>query len=156
MKIKLIVVGKTDDGYIKKGVEEYVKRLKHYIQFEIIVINDVKTGKKTNETIQKQLESELIISKIEKSDYIILLDEKGVEYNSVEFSSFIQKRMNSGMNIVFIVGGPFGFSDTLYEIANSKIALSRLTFSHQMVRLFFTEQLYRSFTILRGEKYHHL
>lgn len=155
MKIKLIVVGSTDDGYVRKGVEEYVKRLKHYIQFETIVINDVKTGKKTNENIQKQLESELIITKLEKSDYIILLDEKGQEYNSVEFSNFIQKRMNSGMNIVFIIGGPFGFSDTLYELANSKIALSRLTFSHQMIRLFFTEQLYRAFTILRGEKYHH-
>jgi len=155
MKIKLIVIGKTDDSYIKEGINIYLNRLKHYVNFEIIHLGDVKVGKKTNESIQKEMESSLILSKLNKNDYVVLLDEKGIQYNSVEFSTYIQKRMNSGINVVFVVGGPFGFSQELYDRAQSKVALSKLTFSHQMVRLFFVEQLYRAFTILKGEKYHH-
>lgn len=155
MKIKLIVIGKTDETYLKEGIATYLKRLKHYIDFEMFCLNDVKVGKKTNELLQKELETKLIISKINKTDYVVLLDEQGIQYNSVNFSGFLQKRMNAGSDVVFIVGGPFGFSDELYQRAQSQVALSKLTFSHQMVRLFFVEQLYRGFTILRGEKYHH-
>jgi 23S rRNA (pseudouridine1915-N3)-methyltransferase len=155
MKVKLISIGKTDDAYIQDGIDKYLKRLKHYVQFESIIIKDVKAGKNSNITVQKGLEGEEILKRINQNDYVILLDENGDEYNSVNFSNYIQKRLNSGSDIIFVIGGPFGFSDRMYERANSKIALSKMTFSHQMVRLFFIEQLYRSFTILKGEKYHH-
>jgi 23S rRNA (pseudouridine1915-N3)-methyltransferase len=155
MKIKLITIGKTDESYLKDGIDKYLKRLKHYVSFELIIINDVKVGKKTNVTLQKELEEKEILSKVDVNDYLILLDENGEEYNSVDFSKFLQKRMNSGNDIVFVIGGPFGFSNRMYERANAKVGLSKLTFSHQMVRLFFVEQLYRAFTILKGEKYHH-
>lgn len=155
MKIKLIAIGKTDESYLKEGIDKYLKRLKHYVSFELIIINDVKVGKKKNIALQKELEEKEILSKVNTNDYLILLDEKGEEYHSVGFSKFLQKRMNSGNDIVFVIGGPFGFSERMYERANAKIGLSKLTFSHQMVRLFFVEQLYRAFTILKGEKYHH-
>ena len=155
MKIKLIAIGKTDESYLKEGIDKYLKRLKHYVSFELIIINDVKVGKKANATLQKELEEKEILSKVNDNDFLILLDEKGEEYHSVGFSKFLQKRMNSGNDIVFVIGGPFGFSDRMYERANTKVGLSKLTFSHQMVRLFFVEQLYRAFTILKGEKYHH-
>lgn len=155
MKIKLIAIGKTDESYLKEGIDKYLKRLKHYASFELIIINDVKVGKKTNVILQKELEEKEILSKVNTNDYLILLDEKGEEYNSVGFSKFLQKRMNSGNDIIFVIGGPFGFSDRMYDRANAKVGLSKLTFSHQMVRLFFVEQLYRAFTILKGEKYHH-
>ena len=155
MKIKLIVIGKTDEVYLKEGISKYVSRLKHYINFEVKEIPDVKIGKKQNIILQKEAEGKEISSHIDKSDFVVLLDEKGKEYNSVDFSKFIQKRMNTGMNLTFVIGGPFGFSNEIYALADSKIALSQLTFSHQMVRLFFAEQIYRSFTILKGEKYHH-
>ncbi|MDF1672066.1 MAG: 23S rRNA (pseudouridine(1915)-N(3))-methyltransferase RlmH [Vicingaceae bacterium] len=154
MKIKLIAIGKTDESYLKEGIDKYLKRLKHYASFELIIINDVKVGKKTNVILQKELEEKEILSKVNTNDYLILLDEKGEEYNSVGFSKFLQKRMNSGNDIVFVIGGPFGFSELMYERAIAKVGLSKLTFSHQMVRLFFVEQLYRAFTILKGEKYH--
>ncbi len=156
MKIKLIVVGKTDEVYIKEGIAKYITRLKHYTTIETVVIPDVKMGKKTNTKIQKELEGHEIIKHFSKSSFVVLLDENGKEFNSVGFSSFIQKRLNSGMDIVFVVGGPFGFSEAVYAKCNAKIALSQMTFSHQMIRLFFVEQLYRAFTILKGEKYHHL
>ncbi|MBL4670194.1 MAG: 23S rRNA (pseudouridine(1915)-N(3))-methyltransferase RlmH [Flavobacteriales bacterium] len=156
MKVKLITVGKTDDVYIKEGVNKYVLRLKHYINYKEEAILDVKTGKKLNELIQKESEGKEILKLISKSDFVVLLDEKGKEFNSVGFSQFVQKRMNTGMNLTFIIGGPFGFSDEVYAQSNMKIALSQMTFSHQMVRLFFTEQLYRSLSILKGEKYHHV
>lgn len=156
MKVKLITVGKTDDVYIKEGVNKYVLRLKHYINYKEEEILDVKTGKKLNELIQKESEGKEILKLISKSDFVVLLDEKGKEFNSVGFSQFVQKRMNTGMNLTFIIGGPFGFSDEVYAQSNMKIALSQMTFSHQMVRLFFTEQLYRSFSILKGERYHHV
>ena len=155
MKIKLIAIGKTDEAYLKEGIDKYLKRLKHYVSFELIIINDVKVGKKSNVVLQKELEEKEILSKVNTNDYLILLDEKGGGYNSVGFSNFLQKRMNSGNDIVFVIGGPFGFSDRMYDRANAKVGLSKLTFSHQMVRLFFVEQLYRAFTILKGEKYHH-
>jgi 23S rRNA (pseudouridine1915-N3)-methyltransferase len=156
MKIRLITIGKTDESYLKEGISKYVSRLKHYISFEMIELPDVKTGKKLNVNLQKEAESKEIVKLISKSDFVVLLDENGKEFNSVGFSDYIQKRMNSGLDICLVVGGPFGFSKELYDRADQKIALSQMTFSHQMIRLFFVEQLYRSFTILKGEKYHHL
>lgn len=155
MKIKLITIGKTDENYLKEGIDKYLKRLKYYVQFEIIVINDVKMGKKSNPVLQKELEEKEVLAKVNSTDFLILLDEKGQEFNSVDFSKYMQKRLNSGNDIVFVIGGPFGFSNRMYERANAKVALSKMTFSHQMIRLFFVEQLYRAFTILKGEKYHH-
>ena len=155
MKIKLIVSGKTDENYLKEGISKYTSRLKHYINFEIKEISDVKTGKKHNTTLQKEAEGREILKLIAKSEFVVLLDEKGKEFNSVGFSQLIQKRMNTGMDLTFIIGGPFGFSEEIYANSDMKIALSQMTFSHQMVRLFFLEQIYRSLTILKGEKYHH-
>lgn len=156
MKISLLIIGKTDEAYLKEGIQKYVDRLKHYCQLEITELHDVKLGKKANAKLQKDEEGKILMDKLKSNDFVVLLDEKGKEYTSVEMANYLQKRMNGGTDIVFIVGGPFGFSERIYERANSKLALSKLTFSHQMVRLFFVEQLYRSFTILKGEKYHHL
>ena len=156
MKITLIQIGNTDEKYLKEGIEKYLTRLKHYCKFEIDTIPDLKNVKNLSVDSQKQKEGETILSKIEKSDFVVLLDENGREFNSPSFSQFLQKRMNTGMDLIFVIGGPFGFSRDMYERANSKVALSQMTFSHQMVRLFFIEQLYRGFTILKGEKYHHL
>ncbi len=157
MKIILILNGKTEDDYIIKGFSNYEKRLKHYISFETIVIPALKNTKALSIAQQKQKEGELTLKYLQNSDVLILLDENGKEFNSVAFSEFIQKQMNSGIkNLVFVVGGPYGFSDEMYKRANGKISLSKMTFSHQMVRLFFVEQLYRAFTILKNEPYHHL
>tara|TARA_R110002124_G_scaffold5301_1_gene33099 strand:+ start:109296 stop:109802 length:507 start_codon:yes stop_codon:yes gene_type:complete len=167
MKITLLAIGKTDDKNLQVLTENYKKRLKHYIPFSFVVIPDVKNAKNLSarmsskalaaaQELQKQAEGEEILKKIETSDTVILLDEKGKSYHSVAFSEFLQKKMNSGLkNLVFVIGGPYGFSDNVYQRANGKIALSQMTFSHQMVRLFFIEQLYRGFTILRNEPYHH-
>lgn len=156
MKIKLITIGKTDEAYLKEGINKYTSRLKHYISFEFKEIPDLKLGKKLNINLQKEAEGKEILKLISKSEFVVLLDEKGAEFDSVGFSQFIQKRLNTGMDLTFVIGGPFGFSDEVYSFSNTKIALSQMTFSHQMVRLFFTEQIYRSFTILKGEKYHHI
>jgi 23S rRNA (pseudouridine1915-N3)-methyltransferase len=156
MKITLILNGKTDDDYIVKGFAVYEQRLKHYVSFETIVIPALKNTKALSIEQQKQKEAELIFKNIQSSDRLILLDENGKEYTSINFSEFIQQQMNSGIkNIVFVVGGPYGFSEELYKRANGKISLSKMTFSHQMVRLFFVEQLYRAMTILKNEPYHH-
>ncbi|MCB9361066.1 MAG: 23S rRNA (pseudouridine(1915)-N(3))-methyltransferase RlmH [Flavobacteriales bacterium] len=155
MKIKLIVIGKTDESYLKEGIDKYLKRLRHYISFEMIVLNDVSVGKKTNIILQKDLEGKLILEKVNLNDYLVLLDENGEQYTSINFSKYIQKRMNAGNDLVFVIGGPFGFSEEIYSRANAKLSLSKMTFSHQMIRLFFIEQTYRAFTILKGEKYHH-
>ena len=155
MKIKLITIGKTDEVYLQEGINKYNARLKHYIDFEVQEIPDVKMGKKPNVNLQKETEGKEILKLISKQEFVVLMDEKGKEFNSVSFSQFLQKRMNTGMNLTFVIGGPFGFSDEVYSNSDMKIALSQMTFSHQMVRLFFTEQIYRSFTILKGEKYHH-
>ena len=156
MKIKLIVVGKTNAKYLLVGEREYEKRLSHYIKFEEIIIPDVKQAGKLSEGELKKKESQLILGKLENSDHVILLDDKGKSYSSVEFANFLQQKMNSSLqSLVFVVGGAFGFSDEVYQRANSKVSLSKMTFSHQMVRLIFKEQLYRGFSILKGEKYHH-
>lgn len=156
MKITLILNGKTEDDHIIKGFAVYEQRLKHYISFETIVIPALKNTKALSVEQQKQKEAELLFKHIQSSDKLILLDENGKEYHSVGFSEFIQQQMNSGIkNLVFVVGGPYGFSDEVYKRANGKLSLSKMTFSHQMVRLFFVEQVYRAMTILKNEPYHH-
>ncbi|MCB2197625.1 MAG: 23S rRNA (pseudouridine(1915)-N(3))-methyltransferase RlmH [Bacteroidetes bacterium] len=156
MKIKFLVIGKTDTDYLKKGIDEYIKRLKHYVPFEMIVIPDLKNTKNLTEDIQKQKEGELILNQLDRADFLVLLDENGKKYSSVNFSQFIEKKMIAGLKtLIFVVGGPYGFSREVYQKANTKISLSDMTFSHQMVRLIFVEQLYRAMTIIRGEPYHH-
>ena len=156
MKVKLVLIGKTDLNYLKEGINEYEKRLKHYLPMEIVVIPDLKNTKKLSEDQQKQKEGELILGQIKDGDFTVLLDEKGKEFSSVDFSKFIEKQMISGLrNLIFVVGGPYGFSDKIYKRANTKISLSKMTFSHQMVRMIFLEQLYRAMTIIKGEPYHH-
>lgn len=155
MKITLLVVGKTTDSHIEILVQEYQKRLSHYVPFALQVIPELKNTKALTSEQQKQAEGELILRTITPATDLILLDEHGKEYRSIEFADYIQKRMSSGRDVVFVVGGPYGFSDAVYQRANGKISLSKMTFSHQMVRLFFVEQLYRAMTILRGEPYHH-
>ena len=156
MQIKLIAIGKTDQNELKSLIALYQNRLRHYIKFEIDEIPDLKNTKHLSENEQKQKESELILSKIKNTDLLILLDENGKQMGSVQFSQYLQKQMNSGIKtLAFVIGGPYGFSKEVYHKAVSKISLSKMTFSHQMVRLFFVEQLYRGFTILRNEPYHH-
>ena len=150
------MVGKTNTKYLVEGEKKYEKRLKHYTKFEEIIITDVKQSVKLSENELKKKESKLILGKLENSDHVILLDDKGKSYSSVEFANFLQQKMNSSLkSLVFVVGGAFGFSDEVYQRANSKLSLSKMTFSHQMIRMIFKEQLYRGFSILRGEKYHH-
>ena len=155
MKITLLVVGNTTDTHIELLIQEYQKRLAHYIPFNIQVIPELKNTKALTPEQQKQTEGELILRTINSSTDLVLLDEHGKEFRSIEFADYVQKRMSSGRDVVFVVGGPYGFSEAVYQRANGKISLSKMTFSHQMVRLFFVEQLYRAMTILRGEPYHH-
>ncbi len=156
MKIKLIAIGKTDEAYLLEGIEKYLKRLKHYIAVELLVLPDVKIGSKPNPDKIKEEEGKLILQKLENSDVLVLLDEGGKSFTSEKFAEYLQKKMNTvAGNLVFVIGGPFGFSEEIYTKAQEKLSLSAMTFSHQMVRLFFTEQLYRAFTIIKGEKYHH-
>ena len=156
MKITLLAIGKTDDRNLQSLIEEYSKRLKHYVSFNFELIPDIKNVKNLSEIQQKNKEGQELMKRLSTSDTLVLLDENGKSFNSVGFSEYLQKKMNSGLkNLVFIIGGPYGFSEEIYQRANGKIALSQMTFSHQMVRLFFVEQLYRGFTILRNEPYHH-
>lgn len=155
MKITLLVVGKTTDSHIEALIQEYQKRLTHYVPFTLQVIPELKNTKALTSEQQKQAEGELILRTITPATDLILLDEHGKEFRSIEFADYIQKRMSSGRDVVFVVGGPYGFSEAVYQRANGKISLSKMTFSHQMVRLFFVEQIYRAMTILRGEPYHH-
>ena len=155
MKITLLVVGKTTDTHIELLIQEYQKRLAHYIPFNIQVIPELKNTKALTPEQQKQTEGELILRTINSSTDLVLLDEHGKEFRSIEYADYLQKKMSSGRDVVFVVGGPYGFSQSVYERANGKISLSKMTFSHQMVRLFFVEQIYRAMTILRGEPYHH-
>jgi len=156
MKIKLLAIGKTDDKNLITLFESYQKRLKHYINFELEIIQDIKNVKNLSQLEQKEKEGELILKKLLPTDILVLLDEKGKEMRSIEFANYLQKKMNSGIKqIVFVIGGPYGFSDNVYKKAQGKIALSKMTFSHQMIRLFVVEQLYRAFTILKNEPYHH-
>lgn len=156
MNIKLIAIGKTDNKNLQTLIEDYKKRLSHYIKFDFEIIPDLKKVKHLSEEQQKDKEGELILAKTQNSDVLILLDENGKQMDSVAFSNYLQKHMNSGIKtLIFVIGGPYGFSDEVYKRANGKLGLSKMTFSHQMVRLFFTEQLYRGFTILKNEPYHH-
>jgi len=156
MKITLLTIGKTEDSYLKDGIDKYLSRLKHYIKFEITEIPELKNTKALSQEQQKVKEAELIFKNTTSTDHIILLDERGAELNSVQFSAMLNKKMIASVqNLVFIIGGPYGFDDSVYKRANDKLSLSRMTFSHQMVRLFFVEQVYRAFTILKGEPYHH-
>ena len=156
MKITLISIGKTDNQHLEVLINDYIKRLGFYVSFTFIVIPDIKKAKNLSEVQQKKAEGTEILKRIISSDTLILLDENGKSLNSIGFSEFLQKKMNSGLkNLIFMIGGPYGFSEEIYQRANAKISLSTMTFSHQMVRLFFIEQLYRGFTILKNEPYHH-
>ena len=156
MTIKLLCIGKTDSKELQKLIEVYLKRLQFYTKFEIDVIPDLKKARNLDENQQKTKEGELILNKTQTSDFVVLLDENGKQFSSEAFSEYLQKRMNSGLKqLIFVIGGPYGFSEEVYQRADGKISLSKMTFSHQMVRLFITEQIYRGFTILKNEPYHH-
>lgn len=156
MKIKLITIGKTDQQELRQLQNIYTQRLGHYINFSEINIPDLKNTKNLNEQQQKAKEGDLILKELQPGDKLVLLDEKGKEFTSEGFANYLQKEMNSGLKqLVFVIGGPYGFSEEVYKKAMGKIALSKMTFSHQMIRIFFVEQLYRGFTILRNEPYHH-
>ncbi|MDR0971930.1 MAG: 23S rRNA (pseudouridine(1915)-N(3))-methyltransferase RlmH [Bacteroidales bacterium] len=155
MHIKLLVVGKTEEDYLKRGIEIFVKRLKFYTSFEIEVIPSLKDTKNLSPNEIKHKEGERILKHISPNDKIILFDEKGKEYNSLEYSSFLQREISANVkSLVFIVGGAFGFSQEVYDVSNNRIAISKMTFSHQMIRLMIVEQLYRAFTIMKNEPYH--
>ena len=156
MKTILLLVGKTQNKHFIAVINDYTERISHYMPFEIVTIPEIKNTKNLSQEQQKEKEGELILAKITPTDQLILLDENGKTFSSVAFSEELQKKMNSGVKtLVFVIGGPYGFSDTVYAKAQGKISLSLMTFSHQMVRLFFIEQLYRGFTILKNEPYHH-
>ena len=156
MKIKLLAIGKTDDKHLISLIETYKQRLKHYINFELEIIPDIKNVKNLSQVQQKEKEGELILKKLTNTDVLLLLDEKGKEMRSIDFTKFLQKKMNSGIKqLVFVIGGPYGFSENIYKKSQGKISLSKMTFSHQMIRLFVVEQIYRAFTILKNEPYHH-
>lgn len=156
MNIKLIAIGKTDQEYLKEGIGIFEKRLKHYSNFEIKIIPDLKNAASLSKVQQKNEEGKLILKESQNTDIIILLDEKGKSYTSMQFSKYLEQHMNNSVkNLIFVIGGPYGFSEEVYKRANGKISLSEMTFSHQMIRLFFAEQLYRAYTIMKGEPYHH-
>jgi len=156
MKITLICIGKTDESFVNTGIETYLKRLKHYINFTITVIPDIRNAKNLSQAQQKDKEGELILKHVGNTDFLVLLDERGKEYHSIGFSQYIEQKMIGSVNsLIFVIGGPYGFSKAMYERANQQVSLSKMTFSHQMIRLFFVEQVYRAFTIMRGEPYHH-
>lgn len=156
MNIKLIAIGKTDNKSLQTLIDDYSKRLSFYVKFNLEIIPDIKNVKNLSESQQKEKEGELILSKLTPTDELILLDENGTTFSSVGFSDYLQKKMNSSVkSLVFIIGGPYGFSEEVYRKSQGKVSLSSMTFSHQMVRLFFIEQLYRGLTILRNEPYHH-
>lgn len=163
MKITLLVVGKTTDARLDALIGEYRNRLTHYIPFDFRVIPDLKNAKSLTQDQQKQAEGELILREVGTSSHVVLLDEHGREFRSIEFAAYLQKLMNNSTSpteggtrgVFFVVGGPYGFSPAVYARANGKISLSQMTFSHQMIRLLFVEQIYRAMTILRGEPYHH-
>ena len=156
MKIKLLAIGKTDNKNLIALIDEYQNRLKHYIKFELEIIPDIKNVKNLSEVQQKEKEGELILSKLQNTDQLLLLDDKGNAYSSIQFSQYLQKKMNSGIKqLVIVIGGPYGFSEAVYKKSSGKVSLSKMTFSHQMIRLFVVEQLYRGFTILKNEPYHH-
>lgn len=156
MKVVLLSLGKTDEDFYVQAMDIFRKRLSHYLPFDLEFVPDVKNTKNLSEKEQKNLEGEALLNRIQQGDYVVLLDDKGNQYSSVEFSRFIEKKLYSvPKRLVFVVGGPYGFPDEVYRRANEKLSLSRMTFTHQMVRLVFVEQLYRAMTILNGEPYHH-
>ncbi|MDD2797455.1 MAG: 23S rRNA (pseudouridine(1915)-N(3))-methyltransferase RlmH [Bacteroidales bacterium] len=156
MKITLLVVGKTSEQYFIDAIDEYKNRLKHYIPFELEVIPELKNTKSLSEAQQKEKEGELILKQVQAGDYLVLLDERGKEYSSMKFAEFIEKKTHSvSRRLIFVVGGPYGFSDKVYEAAQEKLSVSKMTFSHQMIRMIFVEQIYRAMTILNNEPYHH-
>lgn len=155
MKIELIQVGKTVNKIFVEGINEYLGRIKHYVPFNITTIPEIKNTKSLSESQQETLEGTLILKQLQAQDTVVLLDEHGKEFRSVEFAAWLEKQQQVARRLVFVIGGPYGFSDDVYERANSKISLSKMTFSHQMVRLIFCEQLYRACTIIQGEPYHH-
>ncbi|MBQ5723515.1 MAG: 23S rRNA (pseudouridine(1915)-N(3))-methyltransferase RlmH, partial [Muribaculaceae bacterium] len=147
---------KTNARYLQEGIDEYIKRLKHYIPYSITVLPDIKNTKKLTEEQQKEAEGKLMLDALKPGDCLVLLDERGKEFTSVAFADYLQRKMNAGLRrLVFVIGGPYGFSQSVYDRADEKISLSKMTFSHEMIRLFFTEQIYRAMTIQRGEPYHH-
>lgn len=155
MKIELIQVGKTVNRIFVDGINEYLGRIKHYVPFSITTIPEIKNTKSLSESQQKNLEASLILKQIQAQDTVVLLDERGKEFRSVEFAAWLEKQQQVARRLVFVIGGPYGFAESVYERANSKISLSKMTFSHQMVRMIFCEQLYRACTIIQGEPYHH-
>lgn len=156
MKIELIVIGKTSARYLQEGIDNYVKRIGHYVPFSMTCLPDIKMTKGMTPERQKELEGEAVLEMLQPGDFLVLLDERGKELTSREFSTYIERKMLTlPKRLVFLVGGPYGFSQSVYSRADDKLSLSRMTFSHEMVRLFFAEQIYRAMTILRGEPYHH-
>ena len=155
MKTLLILVGKTTDKHFQTGISDYAERIGHYMPFDIVTIPELKNTKSLSEEQQKQAEGELILRQLQPSDVVVLLDEHGIELRSVELAAWLQKKQAAARRLVFVIGGPYGFSPQVYARANEQLSLSRLTFSHQMVRLVFVEQLYRACTIIKGEPYHH-
>ena len=156
MKITLLAIGKTNAKYLQEGIEQYAKRLGHYIPFELKILPDVKTTKSLTTDKQKEMEGQMFLAAIGQGDWVTLLDERGKEFTSREFANYIDKKMVTlPKNLIFVIGGPYGFSQEMYDRANEKLSLSKMTFSHEMIRLFFIEQIYRAMTILKGEPYHH-
>lgn len=156
MQIRLLAIGKTDNKTLQALTQVYIDRLKRYVRFDFTAIPDIKNRNKLSFEQQKSQEGDLILKQLKTSDYVVLLDETGRQYTSEEFAAYLQKRMNSGIkNLIFVIGGPYGFSESIYKRANAQLSLSKMTFSHQMIRLFFAEQLYRGFSILNNEPYHH-
>lgn len=156
MKITLLAIGKTNARFLQEGIDQYTNRLSHYIPFELKILPDVKTTKALTNEKQKEMEGQMFLSAIGQGDWVTLLDEKGKEFTSREFASYIDKKtITIPKNLIFIIGGPYGFSQEMYNRANEKLSLSKMTFSHEMIRLFFVEQIYRAMTILKGEPYHH-
>ena len=155
MKTELLLVGKTVNKHFIGGINDYVERTNHYMPFNITIIPELKNTKALTEEQQKEREGDLILQKLQSSDTVVLLDEHGKELRSIEFADWLQRKQNTARRLVFIIGGPYGFSKAVYERANEKLSLSKMTFSHQMVRLIFCEQIYRACTIIRGEPYHH-
>ncbi len=156
MKILLLVVGKTVESHFAQGIAEYRKRLAHYVPFELSVIPELRNTKSLSTEQQKEREADLLLKAFQPGDYIVLLDEHGKEFTSMQFASYLEKKMaNVNKRLVFVVGGPYGFSPRIYDVAQEKISLSKMTYSHQMIRLIFVEQLYRAMTILNNEPYHH-
>lgn len=155
MKTILILVGKTVNKHFIAGIEDYSERISHYMPFEIVTIPELRNTKNLSEEQQKISEGDLILRQIHPSDTVVLLDEHGKEFRSIEYARWLQQKQQTARRLVFVIGGPYGFSDAVYSRSNEKISLSKMTFSHQMVRLIFTEQLYRACTIIKGEPYHH-